>query len=278
MLSSVLLAIWLCRRRELPFWKVWWMLLLAVLGAFASARLSWLFFDSDFADFGDLKSGGEVSYGAILGGLTVAMVWALIRGLRLPDVLDAAAPAIFAGEGIQRIGCFCNGCCYGPVGETFLSVQFPKILSPDGVIVGTPCFLYHLNIGLVQRGDILSLPVIPIQLFSMTVCLVIAGVSLCLFLKDKLKGCLIFVAFASYGVLRFILQWFRPNYDFAEETYTWNKGHTMAVIMALVGLFFVFMRWRLGADWAGFDAAKTEKDSKAFRRHELKRRKRTKQK
>ncbi|GMV83088.1 MAG: prolipoprotein diacylglyceryl transferase [Planctomycetota bacterium] len=259
MLVAVWIASHLALRRNLDFWKVWWMLLLSVLGAFAGARIGYILFDPGFVEYGDLSKGGEVSFGGLAGGLLAALIWAFFRKLPIPDVLDIAAPSIILGEGVQRIGCFCNGCCYGPVADTSISVRFPKFLTPSGDIGGTPCFLQQMEAGLVKPWEAESLPVIPMQLIWMAICLSITGICLWLFYKNKFRGSLLYLAFVLYGSLRFIVQWFRPNYDLRQEQYAWNMGHTACLIMVLLGGSVLLLRWRFGPDWAGFEAARAEK-------------------
>lgn len=83
--------------------------------------------------------GGLVFYGGLLAGLAVAW-W---RWRRHPwagwAAADAAAPALAAGLGFGRLGCFAAGCCYGrpidwptgqewPWGVVFLQGQVPTAL------------------------------------------------------------------------------------------------------------------------------------------------------
>ena len=213
MLLGALLCMWLGRRRSLPFWKMWTICVAAVLGAFFFARLSYLFFDPTFDVSSDLRSGGEISFGGLFGAALVFIATAALLRLPIRDVLDTCAPTIFLAQGIQRLGCFCNGCCQGPVSDSFLSVRFPKIINLEGEIIGSPCFIHHLATDLVDRADHYSLPVIPMQFVSMAVALTVAAVGTWMFLAGRFQGRLLWLSFATYGPLRFITQWFRPNYD-----------------------------------------------------------------
>jgi phosphatidylglycerol:prolipoprotein diacylglycerol transferase len=263
---SVCIVMGLAPRRNLDFWKMWWLCLLSVLAAFIFARLSHGFFEPNFADYSDLRKGGEVSFGGIVGALAVAVWWTYWKGMPLGDVLDIGGFAIFAAEGIQRIGCFCNGCCYGPVTQSFLGVSFLKLLTPDGDIGGSPCFQDHLAAGLVSCGDARSLPVIPMQLFTSGICLLVTGLGLWLFIKGKMKGRIMWVCFLVYGILRFSSQWFRPNYDLDGSTFGWNSGHTFSLIMILTGggMLWLTGKYSLGiARCGGVTVTGNTKKSKA---------------
>ncbi len=65
----------------------------------------------------------------LYGGLILAVVGGLIymhRRTRRPwQYVDAMAPFISLGEGISRVGCFLNGCCFGKICELPWAVRFP---------------------------------------------------------------------------------------------------------------------------------------------------------
>lgn len=246
LLLAVCGAMWLSQLRGLPFWNMWWLLLLSVIGAFLGARLSYGLFDPNFDRYGDLRQGGEVSFGGILFAVGVALLWAWWKGMRIADVLDCGAPSVCLAQGVQRIGCFCNGCCFGPVADTPLSVCFPKYISSEGDIVGTPCFQHHLSIGIVERSAAVSLPVIPTQLLETGICCAIAGIAVWLFMKGKLKGQLMWGMFLAYGLFRFGLQWLRPNYDLDAARWGWNSGHTMALGMVVIGILGLWLARHTG--------------------------------
>lgn len=243
MLLGSSLCIWLGLRRSLPFWKLWGVCVAAVLGAFFFARLSFIFFDPTFNVSSDLRQGGEVSFGGLFGAAAVFVTTAAFLRLPLRDMLDACAPSIFLAQGIQRLGCFCNGCCHGPVSESFLSVRFPKIINLQGEIIGSPCFVHQLTTGAVNRSDLYSLPVIPMQFVSMGIALTVAGIGAWMFLTGRFNGRLLWLSFAVYGPLRLITQWFRPNYDGDNAVAGWNIGHTASIGMFVIGIaLFVLTR------------------------------------
>ncbi len=236
MLLGVLTCLWLTGRRGLSFWRVWSVCFGAVIAAFACARVTFLYYDPGFDPLSALSQGGEVSFGGIFAALVAFIVLGKVVRLPLRDLLDAAAPAIFLAQAVQRIGCFCNGCCHGPVYDSVFSVRFPQIVNLQGEIIGTPCFQHHLALGSVDSSDLYSLPVVPMQVVSMAIGLLVAGVGVGLFLRGRLHGRLMWLSFALYGVLRFGTQWFRPNYDGNNLVWGWNTGHTFSLIMCLVGV------------------------------------------
>lgn len=59
--------------------------------------------------------GGLTQYGGVLAAIAVGAVFVRSRGWSCRAVGDLVAPALALGEGITRIGCFFNGCCFGKV-------------------------------------------------------------------------------------------------------------------------------------------------------------------
>jgi len=240
MLGAVLLALVLSKYRKLPFYKMWLLCFSAVFVAFIIARLSSVGFGMDIADTFDFSKGGEVSFGGLWSAFVVLAVGAKLFRLKTTDVLDVATPSVFLAQGIQRIGCFLNGCCHGPVSDSWLAYRCAKSISPAGDIVGTPCFMYHLELGFVSRGDASSLPVFPIQLLSSAICILMAGALAVLVVRSHLEGKLLWLSLLIYGLLRFVIQWYRPNYG-GGPLVGWNDGHTLSLITGVMGLLGLVM-------------------------------------
>lgn len=73
----------------------------------------WDFFSAEPLEIVRIDHGGLVWYGAFWGGLAAAIVQARRKKLGVWTVLDLFLPFVAVGQGIGRIGCFLNGCCYG---------------------------------------------------------------------------------------------------------------------------------------------------------------------
>ncbi len=236
LLVAACVGIGLARCRRLPLWKVGLVCVTAAVCAVVFGRLGGFCFRGTLAGFFRWQSGGQVSFSAMVGALLAVVVTA--RGLRLSlgTVSDGVACVFPMAQGIQRIGCFLHGCCYGPVSDSLLAVRFVKRLNADGEIVGTPCFVHHMHLGLVDSSASHSLPVLPTQLLALAVCLFVSGVCLWMFLRRRWEGRLLWLYFALYGALRFILQFFRPNYDQDYALGGWNSGHLFSAALCLMGM------------------------------------------
>jgi len=77
----------------------------------------------------NMTTGGLVVFGALLGAAP-AFVWYVRKyGLPLLAMCDIVVASLLIGQGIGRIGCLLNGCCYGSVCE---ESSLPKIAFPFG--------------------------------------------------------------------------------------------------------------------------------------------------
>lgn len=128
------------------------------------------------------------------------VIWAMRRrGVSFLLVSDCTVPYLALGQGIGRIGCFLNGCCYGKPSNLPFAISFPE---------GCPVFQsYPGNNGW-------SLPVHPTQLYA------VAGlVFLCvllIYLRDKwspFTGFTVPAYFFLHGLLRFLNEFFRGDHN-----------------------------------------------------------------
>lgn len=79
-------------------------------------------------------AGGMVFYGGLIGAITGAWIAAHFFNHKLSDFYQLLVPPIALVAGFGRIGCFCEGCCYGiqtllPIGVTFVNSS----IAPNGV-------------------------------------------------------------------------------------------------------------------------------------------------
>jgi phosphatidylglycerol:prolipoprotein diacylglycerol transferase len=113
--------------------------LIALVASLLGARLLWVATHLEvFAGAGgrwidalNPFGGGRVGFTGLsmMGGVVLAtlagggyLVW---RGLPLLRTTDALLPGALLGEGITRIGCFLNGCCYGHPCDGWFCLAFP---------------------------------------------------------------------------------------------------------------------------------------------------------
>jgi phosphatidylglycerol:prolipoprotein diacylglycerol transferase len=166
----------------------------------------------------DLRTGGLVAYGGLLGGFGGAFVHLRLKRASLLAFADCAAPAIAAGLCLTRVGCYLYGCDFG----TRLSSSAPRWLARLGTfprwsgiegasLRGSPAFLHHVNTyGLARDADF-SLPVHPVQLYEAILGLLLAALCLWIFQRRAFVGQVLLVFLLGYGIARYFLEYLRDD-------------------------------------------------------------------
>lgn len=102
----------------------------SVAGGLLGARLvyiaqNWPLYRAQPWEMFRLDHGGLVFYGGLVGGIATTLL--LARRMRLPvmPTLDLLIPYVAVAQGIGRLGCFFNGCCYGRPTTAPWGVVFP---------------------------------------------------------------------------------------------------------------------------------------------------------
>ena len=157
---------------------------------------------------------GFVFYGGFIVAALTAVGYARRKRLPLAKLADVLAPSIALGHAIGRLGCFFNGCCYGKPCALPWAVTFP----PPHVMAG--------------------IPVHPTQIYEALGNLVIFAGLTALYRRKRFDGQIWWLYVLSYGVLRFLVEFFRGDY---ETYYFWilTIAHFFAaamIVLALVGL------------------------------------------
>jgi phosphatidylglycerol:prolipoprotein diacylglycerol transferase len=200
---GVAYAVRSARRAELDPRAAYWAAMLAVGAGLIGSRLLGMIVNGpgDERTWRSLIDGGRSYYGGLVAGALAAVGYLRVRRLPVLRHADAMAPAAALGYCIGRIGCWFNGDDYGVVAAGFpLAVRYPP---------GTEAYAAHLERGLIDPGDALSLPVVPAQLGH-----AVLGLVLFLLLRRPRAGVGSRVAsFALlYGAGRFALELVRGDF------------------------------------------------------------------
>ncbi|MBQ4325121.1 MAG: prolipoprotein diacylglyceryl transferase [Clostridia bacterium] len=178
---------------------------------------------------------GRLVFGGItwLGGVAGAFPALLLlthflvpkrRGYAL-DLLDLAMPGLALAHALGRLGCFFGGCCYGRVTDSPLGVVFP---------VGSPAASTYPN-----ASGTGSLPVLPTQLFEAA--FEVALFALLLLLARRTRRFHTAVWSMSYGIFRFILEFFRGD-DRGSAGFPLSPAQVLSVLLFVFGLLVLLLR------------------------------------
>ena len=164
-----------------------WLILSSVFGArlaFIIANLS-TYLDNPSL-FLNLRSGGLIFYGGILGGLFMTILFARLKSMPVLGMLDIAAAGTPLGHSVGRLGCHLNECCYG---------------------------IHDHGFGAVMTGGGLR---VPVQLIESTGTLLIFLLLWRSFRTQAPWGRTAAQYLLFYGLLRFCTEWLRgdPRVEF----------------------------------------------------------------
>ena len=152
---------------------------------------------------------GFVFYGGFIAASLTAVAYTTVKKLPFFRVADVFAPSIALGHAFGRMGCFFNGCCYGKPCSLPWAVTFP----PPHIMAG--------------------IPVHPTEIYEALGNLVIfAGLS-AVYRYKRADGQIFWLYVLSYGILRFVVEFFRGDYD-THYFGVLTLGHLVAITMISV--------------------------------------------
>ena len=152
---------------------------------------------------------GFVFYGGFILASLAAIVYASANRLSLAKLMDVLAPSAALGHMFGRLGCFFNGCCFGKPCALPWAVKFP---------------LPHVMAGI---------PVHPTEIYEALGNLAIFAGLTAFSRRKRFDGQIFWLYVLSYGVLRFVVEFFRGDYDvyyFGVLTI----GHLVALVMIVL--------------------------------------------
>ena len=183
--------------------------LIAGIGGFLGAKLLYVivefkaFLESPLAVLG---SSGFVVYGGIIFGVLFNIIYCKMKKLNFGEYFDLVMPEIALAQGFGRLGCFLAGCCYGKLTTSRFGVVFPESsgFAPAGVRL-VPTQLMS------ACGDFLNMALLMFIAYKF-------GYTAWKNLKNKdvgrkhlLAGDVGLIYFITYGVGRFIIEFFRGD-------------------------------------------------------------------
>ena len=183
---------------------------------------NWNYYRNHIGQIIRIDQGGLVFYGGfILAALVLIFYVKKICRADAVRVLDITAPALAAAHALGRVGCFFNGCCYGKPAELFWAVTYP---------VNTPPYQHYAGAALH-----------PVQLYEAALNLLLAPLFFLLVRKAK-RGVAMSCYILSYGVLRFIDEFFRGDHTDFVRGFTPAQVIGFALIPLGVFLLVKFLR------------------------------------
>jgi phosphatidylglycerol---prolipoprotein diacylglyceryl transferase len=189
-----------------------------IVGGLVGARLWFVisYWNEDFAgrplwEIFNVRGGGLVFYGGLVGAVVAAGLFTRLRRLPLWELGDVLAPSIALGHAFGRVGCFMNGCCFGA------ATSLPWGVTPPGtpVVEGL-----HLH---------------PTQLYE---ALLLVGLCVALawqYRRRRFPGHTFAVYLIAYAVVRFLVEFLRGDYGDVRFAGL-RPGQTFSVVILAAGI------------------------------------------
>lgn len=136
-----------------------------------------------------MLEGGLVFYGGLIGGVIGAFIGAAAVRTRLSLYSDPVVPTLPLAHAIGRIGCFCAGCCYGRVTDSWLGMVFPCEVT--GLAPGVAVF--------------------PTQLIEAGANVIVFALLLVFTRKRRRGFTTLYLYMVIYGVERFLIEFLRGD-------------------------------------------------------------------
>ncbi len=203
------------RKENLDSSAIFDMLLLQLIVGICGSRLLFILeYTPDklaFTNFFAFEQGGLTFYGAVISSIIFDLLYIKYRQLPFWKVMDCTGYGLPAGIALARLGCLLNGCCYGTVCNYSWGMQFAAA-GPEKV---------H-----------------PTQLYESLGALLIWYLLYKLRPRRRNYGEIFLACMASYGLLRFFIEFVRA------ENPQIVLGLTMAQIIGLFMIAASFVCWK----------------------------------
>lgn len=131
-IAFVLGSLWAtraARRRGIPEERtlslIGWILISSIVGARLHFVLGHPTSYEDPLQLFRIWEGGLTLYGGLIAAILVSFLYLRRHRIGFLPVADSVAPALALGEGITRIGCFLNGCCFGQACDPSIGIHYP---------------------------------------------------------------------------------------------------------------------------------------------------------
>jgi phosphatidylglycerol:prolipoprotein diacylglycerol transferase len=219
-------AVVLGRRDGIPADFLWDLALVILVSAIGGSRLEyvrtrWSTYSGHPLAMLDLRDGGLVFYGGLIGALVASAAFLTWRRQPAWKVLDLYAPFVPLGHALGRLGCFAAGCCYGRPTDLPWGVVFPPgSQAPAGV------------------------PLHPTQLYEAGFDTLLGIALLVLRARSRAPGLTFAALLIFYPAFRAFNESFRGDSIRGYVGFGISNGQAISLGLFVVGVIIARARWR----------------------------------
>jgi phosphatidylglycerol---prolipoprotein diacylglyceryl transferase len=219
-LAGIGFAVRQAKKEGIPTDRVLDLSFYVLIAAIIGSRLLFIFINAGHylknpVDMFKIWEGGLVFYGGVLLAVPTAIWYVKKTGLGFWNTADIFAPSIAIGHAFGRLGCFAAGCCYGKLSEAL----------PWSVVFSDPECLAPLNVALH-----------PVQLYESAGEFINFAILFALRRNKKFDGQMFMTYLLLYGVLRFIVEFFRGDTarGFLVGPVSVSQGISMLIVLVAI--------------------------------------------
>ena len=202
-------------------------LITGVIGArLLYAAFSWSLYKNDPGQILNVRSGGMLFYGGLLGGVLGGIVYCRIRKKSFWKMADLACMGILIGQIIGKWGSFFNRESFGEYVDNIRSMLLPLTAVRAGEVTTT------MRENLQMVDGVSCILVQPLFLYESLWCLLVLMLLMMHLRRRVFQGEIFLRYLAGYGLGRFVIQWMRTDKVFF-------PGTEIDVSLVISGVLFV---------------------------------------
>ena len=211
-----------------------WIILAGMIGARAMHVVTYWeeqYADQPLSHLLDFRGGGLVFHGGFIGAALAVILYVRLHGKQpLWKIADAFAPSIPLGHALGRLGCLMTGCCFGTACDLPWAIHFPA---------HSPAFT---ALGQAPTDAAHSLYVHPTQIYSALLNVALYGGLAWLYRHKRFDGQVFGLYLAGYSINRFVVEFFRGDYQAEQLWFGWVKpGQQLSLFLLPIGITLIIL-------------------------------------
>jgi phosphatidylglycerol:prolipoprotein diacylglycerol transferase len=213
----------------------------AVIFSIIGARIyyvifSWDMYKRDLLSIFNIRQGGLAIYGGVIAAVITVIVFARLKGLSAPLLMDTAGLGLVAGQMIGRWGNFFNREAFGEYTDSFLAMRLPV----DAVRGSDITELMRKHMETVD--DVSFIQVHPTFLYESLWCLLVLVVLLLYRKHKQFDGEIFLLYLAGYGFGRFWIERLRTDQLLLPNGFPVSQ--LLAGILVVGSILLLLYNWR----------------------------------
>ena len=211
-----------------------WIILAGMIGARAMHVVTYWeeqYADQPLSHLLDFRGGGLVFHGGFIGAALAVILYTRLHGKQpLWKIADAFAACIPLGHALGRLGWLMTGCCFGTACDLPWAIHFPA---------HSPAFT---ALGQAPTDAAHSLYVHPTQIYSALLNVALYGGLAWLYRHKRFDGQVFGLYLAGYSINRFVVEFFRGDYQAEQLWFGWVKpGQQLSLFLLPIGIALIIL-------------------------------------